>query len=49
MPDNLIFRILEDDKNNLFVSTSKGLVCFNPVNGRYPDIHKIERIAERPV
>ena len=24
MPDNLIFRILEDEKNNLFISTSKG-------------------------
>ncbi len=33
MPDNLIFRIMEDGAHNLFVSTSKGLVCFNPENG----------------
>ena len=33
MPDNLILRIFEDESHNLFLSTSKGLVCFNPANG----------------
>ena len=33
LPDNQVFRMLEDDNNNLFVSTSKGLVCFNMESG----------------
>lgn len=31
-PSNFIFKILQDSKKNLWVSTSKGLVCFNPVS-----------------
>ncbi len=29
-PSNFILSLLEDDKNNLWITTSKGLVCFNP-------------------
>ena len=29
-PTNFILSLLEDDKKNLWISTSKGLVCFNP-------------------
>ncbi|MDN5287082.1 MAG: response regulator [Mucilaginibacter sp.] len=28
-PSNYIFRILEDDNKNLWISTTRGLVCFN--------------------
>jgi len=30
LPGNTIFKILEDSLKNLWVTTSKGLVCFNP-------------------
>jgi signal transduction histidine kinase/ligand-binding sensor domain-containing protein/AraC-like DNA-binding protein len=29
LPSNYIFRMLEDDNKNLWISTSRGLVCFN--------------------
>ena len=29
LPSNYIFKILEDDKSNIWVSTSRGLVCMN--------------------
>jgi ligand-binding sensor domain-containing protein/signal transduction histidine kinase len=31
LPSNFVFRILEDGKGNLWISTSRGLVCFNSV------------------
>ncbi|MCS3736669.1 hybrid sensor histidine kinase/response regulator transcription factor [Mucilaginibacter dorajii] len=31
MPSNYVFRMLEDDNKNLWISTSRGLVCFNIV------------------
>jgi ligand-binding sensor domain-containing protein len=31
LPSNFILSILEDGHDNLWVSTSKGLVCFNPL------------------
>ena len=31
-PSNYIFRIEEDDNSNLWVSTTRGLVCLNPEN-----------------
>jgi signal transduction histidine kinase/ligand-binding sensor domain-containing protein len=31
-PSNTIFKILEDDKQNLWITTSKGLVSFNPAS-----------------
>ena len=30
LPGNTIFKILEDSLKNLWITTSKGLVCFNP-------------------
>jgi ligand-binding sensor domain-containing protein/signal transduction histidine kinase/AraC-like DNA-binding protein len=31
-PSNYVFRILEDDKKNIWVSTTRGLVCLNIIN-----------------
>jgi len=33
LPSNFIFRILEDGKQNLWISTSRGLVCLHPATG----------------
>lgn len=30
IPSNFIYKILEDARGNLWLSTSKGLICFNP-------------------
>jgi len=29
-PSNIVFKVLEDDNKDLWVTTSRGLVCFNP-------------------
>lgn len=30
LPSNFLFKILEDSQKNLWITTSRGLVCFNP-------------------
>lgn len=32
-PSNIIYRMVEDDAHNLWLTTGNGLVCFNPDNG----------------
>lgn len=33
LPDNQVFKVLEDDKHQLWITTSKGLVRMNPADG----------------
>lgn len=35
LPSNMVYKVLEDRKNDLWMSTSKGLACYSPSKGKW--------------
>ncbi|GAB4126915.1 MAG: hypothetical protein Fur0015_00500 [Ignavibacteriales bacterium] len=46
LPNDIIFGILEDDKNNLWLSTLNGLVKFNPANESFRIYEKDDGLVD---
>ncbi len=45
LPNNNVYKILEDDKNNLWLGTERGILCFNPEWDyclSFPDLEDME-------
>ena len=46
LPDNTIYAILEDNQNNLWISTNKGLSKFNPLTEAFVNFSKQDGIQD---